>query len=123
MVRRYVRYERPWTYYINYVLWSMCYGGFWIHWFCGPGATIPNGSVIIGRTSLVGVGHSRSDSICCIMVGALALYYRSLETGPTLLKMGNISGRPCMGVMTYNALAFSASEHLGNYRRFYTIKL
>jgi hypothetical protein len=55
------------------------------------------------------------------MVGALALYYRSLETASTLLKMGNISGRPCMGVMTYNAIAFSTLKHLDNYRQFYTI--
>jgi hypothetical protein len=57
------------------------------------------------------------------MVGALALYYRSLEIAPTLLKRGNISGIPCMGVMTYNPLAFSALKLIGNYRRFYTIKL
>jgi hypothetical protein len=78
------------------------YTGLWIHWFRDHGATIPIGSVIIGRTSLVGVGHWRSDSImplmlrmvCCAMAGALALYYRSLGTAPTLLKRGNISGRP-----------------------------
>jgi hypothetical protein len=34
------------------------------------------------------------------------LYYKSLGTTPTLLRRGNISGRPYMGVMTYNALAF-----------------
>jgi sulfite exporter TauE/SafE len=55
------------------------------------------------------------------MVGALALYYRSLGTAPTLLIMGNISGRLYMKVMTYNALAFSALKQLGNYRWFYTI--
>jgi hypothetical protein len=72
-------------------------------------ATIPNGSVTIGWTSLVGVGHSRSDSIvplmlrtvCYAMVGALILYYRSLRTTSTLLRRGNISGRPYMRVMTY----------------------
>jgi hypothetical protein len=88
--------------------------GLWIHWFHDPGATIPNGSVTIGQTSLVGVGHLRLDSIvplmlrsiCCVMAGALALYYRSLGTTPNLLRRGNISGKPCMGVMTYNALAF-----------------
>jgi hypothetical protein len=83
-------------------LWSnVCYTGFWIHWFCDHGATISNGSIIIGRMSLVGVGHSRSDSIvplmlhtiCCAMVGALALYYRSLKTVSTLLRRSNISGR------------------------------
>jgi hypothetical protein len=131
MVRQYVRYEWPWAYYINYVLWSNVYviWELWIHWFRDLGATIPNGSVTIGPTSLVGVGHSRSDSIvplmlrtvCCAIVGALTLYYRSLGTVPTLLRRGNVSDKPCMRVITYNALTFSALKHLGNYRRFYTI--
>jgi hypothetical protein len=112
-----VWYERPLAYYINCVLWSNVFviWGLWIYWFHDPGATIPNVSVIIGWTSLVGVGYLRSDlivplilrTICCAMVGALTLYYRSLGTIPILLRRGNISGRPCMGViMTYNALAF-----------------
>jgi hypothetical protein len=107
----------------------VCYMGLWIHWFRDPGATIPNGSVIIRQTPLVGVGYSRSYSIvslmlhtvCCAIVGALALYYRFFGTTPTLLRKGNISGIPCMGVMTYNALTFSILKQLGNYRRFYTI--
>jgi hypothetical protein len=132
MVRRYVRYERPWAYYINCVLWSnVCYTGLWIHWFRDLDATIPNDSVTIGRTSLVGVGHSRLDLIiplmlrmvCYVMVGVLALYYRSLKTALTLLRRGNISGRPCMGVMTYKALDFSALKQIGNYRQFNTIEL
>jgi hypothetical protein len=98
----------------------MCYTRLWIHWFHDLGATISNSSVTIGRTLLVGMGHSRSDSIvplmlctvCSAMDGALTLYYRFLRTTPTLLRRGNISGRPCMGVMTYNALAFSALKHL-----------
>jgi hypothetical protein len=57
------------------------------------------------------------------MAGALALDYKSLGTVSTLLRMDNISDRPCMGVMTYKALSFSASKQLGNYRRFYTIEL
>jgi hypothetical protein len=61
--------------------------------------------------------------VCCAMAGALALYYRSLGTVSTLLRRGNISGRPCMGVMTYKALDFSALKQLGNYRRLYTIEL
>jgi hypothetical protein len=56
--------------------------------FCDHGAKIPIGLVTIGRTSLVGVGHSGLDSIvllmlhmvCCAMAKALALYYRSLGT-------------------------------------------
>jgi hypothetical protein len=92
----------------------VCYTRLWIHWFRDPGATIPNVLVTIGRTSLVGVGHSKLDSIvslmlrtvCYAMAGALTLYYRSLGTAPTLLKMGNILGRSYMRVMTYNILAF-----------------
>jgi hypothetical protein len=73
-----------------------------MHWFRDLGATIPNGLVSIRQTSLVGVGHSKSNSIVplmlctvyCAMDGALALYYRSLGIAPTLLRRGNISGRP-----------------------------
>ena len=91
------------------------YMGLWIHWFRNHDATILNGTVNIGQTSLVGVGHSGSDpimplmlcTICfCAMAGALALYYRSLGTASTLLRRGKISGRPYMRVMTYNALVF-----------------
>jgi hypothetical protein len=93
----------------------VCYTGLWIHWFCDPGTTIPNGSVTIGQISLVGVSYSRSDSIvslmlctvCCAMARALALYYRSLGIASTLLRRDNILGRACMVVMTCNALAFS----------------
>jgi hypothetical protein len=81
----------------------VCYTRFWIHWFRDLGATIPNGLVTIGRTSLVGDGHSRSNSIVplmlcivyCAMAGALALYYMSLETASALLRRGNILGRLC----------------------------
>jgi hypothetical protein len=55
------------------------------------------------------------------MVGALALYYRSLGTASTLLRRDNILGRPYMEVMTCNALAFSELKQLGNYCQFYTI--
>ena len=91
------------------------YMGLWIHWFHDHDATIFNGTVIIGRTSLVGMGHSGSDPIVPLMLRticfhamaeALALYYKSLGTTSTLLRRGKISGRPYMGVMTYNALVF-----------------
>jgi hypothetical protein len=80
----------------------VCYTGLWIHWFRDLGATIFNGLVTTGRTSLVDVGHSRSDlivplmlcTVCYAMAGALALYYRSLGTASILLRRGNISGRP-----------------------------
>jgi hypothetical protein len=108
---------------------AMC--GLWIHWFRDLDATIPNGLVTTGHTLLVGVGHSGSDPIVPLMLhtiyyampGVLALYYRSLGTASTLLRRGNISGRPCMRVMTYKALSFSVSKQLGSYRRFYTIEL
>jgi hypothetical protein len=61
--------------------------------------------------------------VCYAMAGALALYYRSLGTASTLLRRGIISGRSCMGVMTYKALSFPASKQLGSYRQFYTIGL
>jgi hypothetical protein len=81
--------------------------------------------------SLVGVGHSGPDLIgplmlrmvCYAMTRALTLYYGSLGIVSTLLRRGNISGRPSMRVMTYKALSFSASKQLGSYRRFYTIEL
>jgi hypothetical protein len=109
----------------------VCYTGLWIHWFCDLDATISNGSVITRRMSLIGVGHSRLDSIvplmlrtiCYEMVRALSLYYRSLGAASTLLRRSNILGRLYMGVMTYKALDFSALKQLGNYCRFYTIEL
>ena len=91
------------------------YKGLWIHWFRDHDATIPNGKVTIGRTSLVGVGHLGSDpivplmlrTVCfCAMAGALALYYRSLGIASTLLRRGKILGKPYMRVMTYNTLFF-----------------
>ena len=85
-------------------LWSkVCYTGLWIHWFRDHIATIPNGTVTIGRMSLVGVGHSGLDQIVPLMLrmvcframaGALALYYRSFGTTSTLLKRDKISSRP-----------------------------
>jgi hypothetical protein len=51
------------TIHVSFVVKCMCYTGLWIHWFRDLDATIYNGLVTIGRTSLVGVGHSRSDSI------------------------------------------------------------
>jgi hypothetical protein len=94
----------------------VCYTGLWIHWFRDLIATIPNGLVTTGRTSLVGMGHSRSDSIvplmlCTVryaMAGALVLYNWLLGMASTLLRRGNISGQPCMGVMTYKVLYFFA---------------
>ena len=77
-------------------LWSkVCYTGLWIHWFHNHDATIPNGTVTIGRTSLVSVGHLGLDPIVLlmsrtiyfrVMAGALALYYKSLGTASTLLR-------------------------------------
>jgi hypothetical protein len=90
------------TVHVSFMVKCVCYTRLWIHWFHDLNATIPNGSVTTGWTSLVGVGHSRSDSIVplmlctvgCAMAGALALYYRTLGTASTLLKRGNISSRP-----------------------------
>ena len=81
------------------------YTGLWIHWFRDHDATIANGTVTIGWTPLVGVSHSGSDPIVPLMLrmvcframaGALVLYYKSLRTASTLLRMGKILGRPYM---------------------------
>jgi hypothetical protein len=90
------------TIHVSFMVKCVCYMGLWIYWFHNPGATIPNGSVSIGQTSLVGMGHLRSDSIvslmlhtvCYAITGALTLYYRPLGTTSTLLRRGNILGRP-----------------------------
>jgi hypothetical protein len=90
------------TIHVSFIVKYVCYTGLWIHWFRDLGATIPNGSVNTGRTSLVSMGHSRSDSIvplmlrtvCYAIAGALALYYMCLRTTSTLLRRGNISGIP-----------------------------
>jgi hypothetical protein len=50
--------------------------------------------------------------VCFATAGAPALYYRSLGTAPTLLRMSNISGRLYIRVMIYNALAFSCIKML-----------
>jgi hypothetical protein len=90
------------TLHVSFMVKCACYTGLWIHWFHDHGATIPNGLVTIERTSLVGVSHSKSDlimplmsrTVCCTMTRVLALYYRSLGTASTLLRSGNISGKP-----------------------------
>ena len=93
----------------------VCYIRLSIYWFYDHGVTIPNGSVTIRRTSLVSVGHPRSDlivslmlyTVCYAMAVTLVLYYRSLGTTPILLKMDSILGKLCMRVITYNVLDFS----------------
>jgi hypothetical protein len=49
------------------------------------------------------------------MIGVLALYYRSLGTALTLLRMGNISSKPYIRVMTYKTLVFLALKYWRNY--------
>jgi hypothetical protein len=53
---------------VSFMVKCVYYTGLWIHWFRDLSATILNGSVTIGRTSLVGVGHSRSDLIALLML-------------------------------------------------------
>jgi hypothetical protein len=107
-------------YKLHIMVKCVCYTGLWIHWFRDHGATIPNGSVTIRHTSLLGVDHLRLDSIVLLML-RMVRCVRSFWTASTLLRMGNISGRPCTRVMTYNVLVFSTLKHLGNYHRFYSI--
>jgi hypothetical protein len=96
-------------YKLRIMIKCVCYTELWIHWLHNLDATIPNGSVTTGRTSLVGVGLSRPDlivslmllTVCYAIVGAPTLYYRSLETASTLLRIDNISGKSCIRVITY----------------------
>jgi hypothetical protein len=89
------------TIHVSFMVKCVCYTGLWIYWFRDLDATIPKGSVT-RQTSLVGVGHSRSDLIVPLMLRTvyyamartLTLYYRFLRTASTLLRRGNISGRP-----------------------------
>jgi hypothetical protein len=82
-------------YKLHIMVKCVCYTRLWIYWFRDLDGTILNSSVTIRQTSLVGVGYSRSDSImplmlctiCYAMAGALTLYYRSLGTASTLLRM------------------------------------
>jgi hypothetical protein len=70
------------TIHVSFMVKYVCYMGLCIHWFRDLDTTILNSSITIGQTSLVGVGHSESDSIvplmlctlCYAMIGALALY-------------------------------------------------
>jgi hypothetical protein len=82
-------------------LWSMCVGGFGSNGFVTKMQPFPMDGHY--RMDIInGVGHLRLDLVMllvlrmvyCAMVGAPALYYRSLGTVSTLLRRGNISGRP-----------------------------
>jgi hypothetical protein len=83
---------------------SMCVwggGGFGSNGFVTKMQPFPM-MVTIGQDVISGVGHLRLYSIVllvlrtvyCTMTGASSLYYRSFRTASTLLRMGNISGRP-----------------------------
>ena len=83
-------------------LWSVCVWGA----FESNGFVIKTQPFLLDghyRTDVIsGVGHPMLDSVmllvlrtvCCAMAGAPVLYYRSLGTVSTLLRRGNISGRP-----------------------------
>jgi hypothetical protein len=121
MVRRYVWYERPWACYIKCVLWSnVCaiqsFGSIGFVTLMQPFPMVRSLQDVISWYGPLKVG-------LYAMVGALALYYRSLRMASTLLRKGNISGRPCMGIMTYKALDFSVLKQISNYHWFYTIEL
>jgi hypothetical protein len=80
---------------------SVCVGGFGSNGFMTKMQPFPMD--VHYRTNVISsVGNPRSDSVmllvlhtvCCAMVEASVLYYRSLGTTLTLLRMDNISGRP-----------------------------
>jgi hypothetical protein len=83
-------------------LWSMCvWKGFRSNGFVTEMQSfLINGYYRIDDIS--GVSHPKSGSVvslvlcmvCCAIVGAPILYFRSLGTASTLLRMGNISGIP-----------------------------
>jgi hypothetical protein len=83
-------------------LWSVCvWEGFGSNGFVIKTQPFPMDGHY--RTDVIsGVGHPRSDlvvplvlrMVCCAMVRALVLYYRSLKTMSTLLRRSNISVRP-----------------------------
>ena len=82
------------TTHVSFMVKNVLYGAL-DPWFHNHDATIPNGTVIIGRTLLVGMGHSGPDLIVPLMLTmarALALYYRFLGTASILLRRGKISG-------------------------------
>jgi hypothetical protein len=74
----------------------VCYTGLWIYWFHDLDAIIPNCSVTIGRTSLVGVGHSGSDLIMPLMLRmicyALEDIYIYISKSPNILFSFNFMG-------------------------------
>ena len=85
----------------------VCVGGVWIQWFRDQWCSHSQWMVTIGWMSLA-VGPLRSDSVVspmlhmvqCAMAGVPALYYMSLRKALTLLRRGNISGRPYCWTMT-----------------------
>ena len=101
-------------------LWLVCvYGGFGSNDF----VTKMQPFLMDGhyRTNVIsGVGHPRSDSVvplvlrmvCCAMAGASTLYYRSLRTASTLLRMGNILGRPYCYFISYASITYIYLYHL-----------
>ena len=75
------------TIHVSFMVKCVCYTGLWIHWFYDHDATILNGTVTIGRTSLVGVSHSRSDPIMPLILHTVRfvqwLRHWHCTTGPS----------------------------------------
>jgi hypothetical protein len=87
--------------------------------------------VAIKWTSLLGVGHPRSDSVVLLMLYIVmcndcgtSVVYWCLGTAPTLLRRGKISSKPYIRVMTYKTLVSPTLKYLGNcYRKYTTLLL
>ena len=102
MIYWYMRYnDHGLTIQVNFMV-SVCVGGrgFGSNGFVTKMQPFPMDGHY--KTNIISnVGHPRSDSVVplvlrmirCVMVGVPALYYRSLGTASTLLRMGNISSR------------------------------
>jgi hypothetical protein len=101
MVHQYVQYNgHGLTIQVNFMVKCVCVG-FGSNGFVTKTQSFPmDGHYRMNVIS--GVGHPRSDlvvplvlrTIYCVMVGTLTLYYRSLGTALTLLRMDNISNIP-----------------------------
>ena len=56
------------TIHVSFMVKCVYYMGLWIHWFRDHDSTIPDGTVTIGWTSLVGVGYLGLDLIVLLML-------------------------------------------------------
>ena len=122
MVYRYVWYnDHEFTIQVNFMIKCVC-GSFGSNSFVTKMQQFP----MVGhyKTDVISsVGHLRSNSVvllvlhtvCCAMVVALPLYYRSIGTASTLLRNGNISSRLYCWTMTITLYIYIYITYMINY--------